>query len=245
MAELPSLKNKYGALNRIYEIREKWLKGEPLCDINLTTKEEIELIQKYYSYELPWFLNGLASIIRSSENYDEEYSNLLSELALLVETGLPNKRAVKIYRSGIRSRACATEFSDFMSGIIFGEYYPSSLVKNEIIEKSSSWEKLSERGYAWIDVLKEEQKIKQGNQIVPVSSFGIKNDKKELNTFKVRIIDGQKYFLSLDLETIMPMSPSERDFLQIEHLKGVYFEYNRESEKYEMKIINPYIKIQK
>lgn len=241
IAVLPSFKNKYIALNRIDEIREKWLKGEPLCEINLNTKEEIELIQKYYSYELPWFLNGMASMIRSSENYDEEYSNLLSELALLVETGLPNKRAVKIYRSGIRSRACATEFSDFMSQIIFGEYYPSSLVKNEIIEKSSSWEKLSERGCAWIDVLKEEQKMKQGNKIAPISSFAIKDDKKELRTFKVRIIDGQKYFLSLDLENIMPMNPSERDFSQIEHLKGVYFEYNNGMEKYEMKKLNPYI----
>lgn len=243
MAELPSFKNKYIALNRIGEIREQWLKGEPLCDINLTTKEEIEVIQKYYSYELPWFLNGMASMIRSSKKYDEEFSNLLSELALLVETGLPNKRAVKIYRSGIRSRACATEFSDFMSEIIFGEYYPSSLVKNEIIEKSSSWEKLSERGYAWIDILQEEQKMKQGNKIVPISSFGIKDDKKELSTFKVRIIDGQKYFLSLDLEKIMPMDPSERDFSQIEHLKGIYFEYNKDSDKYYMKILNPYIKI--
>lgn len=232
-------------MNRIDEIREKWLKGEPLCDINLTTKEEIEVIQKYYSYELPWFLNGMANMIRSSGNYDEEYSNLLSELALLVETGLPNKRAVKIYRSGIRSRVCATEISDFMSQVIFGEYYPSSLVKNEIIEKSSSWEKLSERGRVWVDVLKEEQEIKQGNKIAPISSFDVKDDIKGLRTFKVRIIDGQKYFLSLDLENIMPMNPSERDFSQIEHLKGVYFEYNNEIKKYEMIIWNPYIRMQK
>lgn len=56
-------------------------------------------------------------MIRADEEYDEDMANVLSELALLVETGLPNKRAVKIYRSGIRSRACATEFSEHMSGI--------------------------------------------------------------------------------------------------------------------------------
>lgn len=240
-----SFKNKYVKLDRIDEIREKWLKGIPLCDMKLITKDEMEIIQKYYSYELPWFLNGMASMIKSLEDFDEEYSNLLSELALLVETGLPNKKAVKVYRSGVRSRACATEFSDFMTEIMFGEYYPSNLVKTEIIRLSSSWKKLSERGRAWIEILEEEQKIKQGNRIMPISSFSIKNDKKELSTFKVRIIDGQKYFLSLDLENIMPMNPSERDFSQIEHLKGIYFEYNKGMEEYEMKILNPYIRIQK
>lgn len=240
-----SFKNKYVGLDRIDEIREKWLKGTPLCDMNLTTTDEIEIIQKYYSYELPWFLNGMASMTKSLEVLDEEYSNLLSELALLVETGLPSKRAVKIYRSGVRSRVCATEFSDFMSGIIFGECYPSNLVKTEIIRLSSSWEKLSERGQAWIDILKEEQNVKQGNRITPISPFGIEDDQKELHIFKVRIIDGKKYFLSLDLETIMPMNPSKRDFSQIERLKGVYFEYNKETEEYEMKILNPYIRIQK
>lgn len=240
-----SFKNKYVKLDRIDEIREKWLKGIPLCDMKLITKDEMEIIQKYYSYELPWFLNGMASMIKSLEDFDEEYSNLLSELALLVETGLPNKKAVKVYRSGVRSRACATEFSDFMTEIMLGEYYPSNLVKTEIIRLSSSWKKLSERGRAWIEILEEEQKIKQGNRIMPISSFSIKNDKKELSTFKVRIIDGQKYFLSLDLENIMPMNPSERDFSQIEHLKGIYFEYNKGMEEYEMKILNPYIRIQK
>ena len=240
----PSFKNKYVKLDRIDEIREKWLKGTPLCDMNLTTKDEIEIIQKYYSYELPWFLNGMASMIKSLEILDGEYYNQLSELALLVETGLPNKRAVKIYRSGVRSRACATEFSDFMSGIIYGEYYPSNLVKTEIIKLSSSWNKLSEQGRAWIDILKEEQNVKQGNRITPISPFGIEDDQKELSTFKVRVIDGQKYFLSLDLENIMPMNPSKRDFSQIERLKGVYFEYNKETEEYKMKILNPYIRVQ-
>ena len=243
ISNLPNFNDKYIGLERIDEIREKWLKGTPLCEINPLNKEEIAAIQNYYSYELPWFLNGMASMIKSFGDFDEEYSNLLLELALLVETGLPNKRAVKIYRSGVRSRACATEFSDFMPEIFFEEYCPSNLVKTEIVRLSSSWEKLSERGRAWIEILEEEQKIKQGNRITPISSFSILDDKKGLRTFKVRIIDGQKYFLSLDLENIMPMNPSEREFSQIERLKGIYFEYNKETEVYEMKILNPYIRI--
>ena len=124
---------------------------------------------------------------------------------MAMETGLPNKRAVKIYRSGIRSRACATEFSEHMSGIFFGEYYPSSLVKSEIIQQSPSWNNLSERGKAWVEILKAERNIKQANKISPISSFSIKGDKHGLTMFKVRIIDGKTYFISLDLDKVVAM----------------------------------------
>lgn len=239
----PNFNDKYIGLERIDEIREKWLKGTPLCEINPSDKDEIAAIQNYYSYELPWFLNGMASMVRADEEYDEDMANVLSELALLVETGLPNKRAVKIYRSGVRSRACATEFSEHMSGIFFGEYYPSSLVKSEIIQLSPSWNNLSELGKAWVEILKAERNIKQANKISPISSFSIKGDKHGLTMFKVRIIDGKTYFISLDLDKVVAMKPSKRDFSQVEHLKGIYFKYNTEINEYEMKVLNPYIKV--
>ena len=239
----PNFNDKYIGLERIDEIREKWLKGTSLCEINPSNKDEIAAIQNYYSYELPWFLNGMASMIRADEEYDEDMANVLSELALLVETGLPNKRAVKIYRSGIRSRACATEFSEHMSGIFFGEYYPSSLVKSEIIQLSPSWNNLSERGKAWVEILKAERNIKQANKISPISSFSIKGDKHGLTMFKVRIIDGKTYFISLDLDKVVAMKPSKRDFSQVEHLKGIYFKHNSESDEYDMLVLNPYINV--
>lgn len=239
----PNFNDKYIGLERIDEIREKWLKGTPLCEINPSNKDEIAAIQNYYSYELPWFLNGMASMIRADEEYDEDMANVLSELALLVETGLPNKRAVKIYRSGIRSRACATEFSEHMSGIFFGEYYPSSLVKSEIIQQSPSWNNLSERGKAWVEILKAERNIKQANKISPISSFSIKGDKHGLTMFKVCIIDGKTYFISLDLDKVVAMKTSKRDFSQVEHLKGIYFKHNSESDEYDMLVLNPYINV--
>ena len=235
--------SKYLDLERIDEIREKWLKGTPLCEINPLNKNEIAVIQNYYSYELPWFLNGMANMIRADGEYDEDMANVLSELALLVETGLPNKRAVKIYRSGVRSRACATEFSEHMSGIFLGEYYPSSLVKSEIIQQSFSWNNLSERGKAWVEMLKAERNIKQANIIKPISSFSIKDDEYGLAMFKVRIIKGDKFFISLDLDKVVAMKPSKRDFSQVEHLKGIYFKHNSESDEYDMLVLNPYINV--
>ena len=243
ISNLPNFNDKYIGLKRIDEIRDKWLKGTPLCEINPSNKDEIAAIKNYYSYELPWFLNGMASMVRTDEEYDENIANVLSELALLVETGLPNKSAVKIYRSGVRSRACATEFSEYILDITFGEYYPSSLVKSEIIQQSPSWNNLSELGKAWVEILKAERNIKQANKISPISSFSIKGDKHGLTMFKVRIIDGKKYFISLDLDKVIAMEPSKRDFSHIEHLKGIYFKRNGESDEYDMLVLNPYINV--
>ena len=130
-----------------------------------------------------------------------------------------------------------------MSRIIFGENYPSSLVKYEIIRLASSWHNLSELGQAWIEILKEESKMKHANRLDQVSPFGIKNKEKEFTTFKVRIIDGDKYFFSLDLDKVERIKPSKKDFSIIQNLKGVYFSYNEELNLYEMKNLNPYIKI--
>ena len=61
--------------------------------------------------------------------------------------------------------------------------------------------------------------------------------------FKVRIIDGKKYFISLDLDEVIAMEPSKRDFSHVEHLKGIYFKHNCESDEYDMLVLNPYINV--
>ena len=46
-----------------------------------------------------------------------------------------------------------------------------------------------------------------------------------------------------DLDKIVAMKPSKRDFSQVEHLKGIYFKHNSESDEYDMLILNPYINV--
>lgn len=180
-------------------------------------------------------------MIRYGELFDEETPNVLSELALLVETGLPSKKAVKIYRSGIRSRACATEFAERMDSFILGDKLSSSAIRRNIIRLSSSWKDLSERALAWIEVLREENNRKSNHRVIPISSFGISNNENMFEIFKVRTIKGQRYFMSLDLDNIMPVKPSKRDFSQIDRLKGIYFMHNTSTGMYDMIVLNPYL----
>lgn len=201
----------------------------------------MSLIQQYYSYELPWFLNGIANMIRYGELFDEETPNVLSELALLVETGLPSKKAVKIYRSGIRSRATATEIAERMDSFVLGDKLSSSVIRREIVRLSSSWNDLSERTKDWIEILREENNRKSSHRVIQIPSFSITNNKHDMDIFKVRTIKGQRYFMSLDLDTIMPVKPSKIDFSQIDRLKGIYFKQDTSTKIYDMIVLNPYL----
>lgn len=246
LAKLPSFENRYFKLGRIDEIREAWMKGIPIREMNLQGKDEEDAVRKYFSYDLPWYLNGIAGMLKNKciDIIDEESISELSELALLVETGLPNRAAVKIYRSGVRSRSCALEISRLISPHILGDKVSSYRVRSEIVRQSISWKQLSENGKQWVEILKAEGKMRKNTQIKSISPFSIRNEKGDLDRFKAVIIDNQKYFISLDLDRIMPMKTSERDFSQIGKMKGVYFEYNNHTNEYEMNVLNPYLRIQ-
>lgn len=246
LAKLPSFENRYYKLERISEIREAWMKGVPVCEMNLQGKDEEDAVKKYFSYDLPWYLNGIVGMLRNKhiDIIDEESISVLSELALLVETGLPDRSAVKIYRSGIRSRSCALEISRLISPHILGDTVSSYRVRAEIVRQSDTWKQLSENGKQWVEILKEEGALRKNTQIRSISHFCIRNGKGGLDRFKAVIVNNQKYFISLDLDKIMPMKESERDFSQVGKMKGVYFEYNSHTGEYEMNVLNPYLIIQ-
>lgn len=167
LAKLPSFENRYFKLERISEIREAWMKGIPIYEMNLQGKDEEDTVKKYYSYDLPWYLNGIAGMLRNKhiDIVDEESISVLSELVLLVETGLPDRGVVKKYRSGVRSRSCALEISRLISPHILSDKVSSHRVKSEIIRQSASWKQLSENGKQWVEILKAEGKMRE-NTIV-------------------------------------------------------------------------------
>lgn len=244
--KLPSFTNRYFKLERIREIREAWMKGIPIREMKLHGKDEEDAVKKYYSYDLPWYLNGIVGMLKNKyiDIIDEESISVLSELALLVETGLPDKDAVKIYRSGVRSRSCALEISRLISPHILGDKVSSYRVRSEIVRQSVSWKQLSENGKQWVEILKTEGKMRRNTQIKSISSFSIRNEKGDLDRFKAVIVNDQKYFISLDLDRIMPIKTSKRDFSQVGKMKGIYFEYNNHIGEYEMNVLNPYLRIQ-
>ena len=240
---IPSMRNDYLDNPDLDEIRRKWIKGVALKDI-ITDDVNSDIITNYYSYTLPWELNGIRHMIEEYYGYDdyEDDMDALADLALCVETGLPDRQAIKIYRSGIRSRASALEISNHLS-IIFGEKTPSHWVQKTIIEQSSQWIDLTEQTKAWIEIIRDIQHKNRKTDVPMISAFSIKDDVIHSDIFKVRMIKGKKYFISLDLDEIQSMKHSDLDgdFKAIDSLKGIYFE--KDEDKYKMVCLNPYIEI--
>lgn len=245
LQEIPSMKNKFLDNPHIDEVRRMWIRGVALKDI-ISDGVESDIITIYYSFELPWELNGIRHMIEENYGYNdyEDELNVLSDLALCVETGLPDSQAIKIYRSGVRSRVSALEISSHIT-VFFGDKTPNCLVRSIIVEQSSQWRDLTEQTKAWIEIIKEIQQKNIKPKIPSISSFRIKDDVIHTDIFKVIMVNGEKYFISLDLDEIHSMTHSERDdeFKSINHLKGIFFE--KDNDRYKMLCLNPYIQINK
>ncbi|MEM7298704.1 MAG: DEAD/DEAH box helicase, partial [Bacteroidota bacterium] len=108
--QVPVLKMDYLESEHLETIRELWISGSSMTEIK-NLPDSIAIVQEHNSFKLPWVLNGIAKKLSVLEL--EKECELLQEIALLSETGLPNLVAVKIYQAGIRSRTASTELSAF------------------------------------------------------------------------------------------------------------------------------------
>ncbi len=100
-------------------LRTGWLSGvslRKLCEID----DKAKLICKdLYGYQLPWLAHAASQQIRSAD--EDERAEALATIALLLELGVPNEKAARIFLAGVRSRTAAVELAaldvDFGSSV--------------------------------------------------------------------------------------------------------------------------------
>jgi hypothetical protein len=111
--QMPTVSFKHGFdEGEVYKVREKWLSAAPLSEITDFENGQ-EICVSYFSMTLPWAINA---IVRKLYDLDlDEEAELLEELALYCEIGVPNMDAIKIYLSGIKSRVAALDLSKVLS----------------------------------------------------------------------------------------------------------------------------------
>lgn len=93
-------------------VRDKWFNAAPLSEITESENGQ-EICVSYFSMTLPWAINAIVRKLYDL-NLDEE-AELLEELALYCEIGVPNMDAIKIYLAGIKSRVAALDLSSVLS----------------------------------------------------------------------------------------------------------------------------------
>ena len=136
-------------------IRPQWLGGISLLAIRDSCEDDpLKVCTDFYGYELSWLLHAVA------QNLDPETEELrreaLSLVSLLLELGLPNQAASKVFLAGIRSRAAAVEIGAFVvDATASPKKIRSALLNPETVEKLLP--SVSRETANWLDLLAEEQ----------------------------------------------------------------------------------------
>ncbi|MDZ7860951.1 MAG: DEAD/DEAH box helicase [Candidatus Krumholzibacteriota bacterium] len=130
-------------------VREPWVAGTPMRDILDETASADAICKNIYGYQVPWLVHAAAQQIRKMGN--EELSDTLASVALLVELGVPNEAAAWIFLAGIRSRAASTELAQ--CGVDLGR--SPSTVRRRLRDKETLDELascVSESTQAWLEL---------------------------------------------------------------------------------------------
>ena len=130
-------------------IREDWIAGTPMREILEKTGEADGVCKSIYGYQFPWLIHAASQQLRQMDN--EELSDILASVALLIELGVPNESAAWIFLAGVRSRAASTELAQ--CGVDLGAS-PSAVRRRlrarDVLDELAS--RVSEATRAWLDL---------------------------------------------------------------------------------------------
>lgn len=241
IGDLPVLTGdiNYLAFDDIDFIRTNWLMAAPISKF-LAIDRGMDVITKIYTFSLPWVLNGIAKKMRNLD-YENE-AGLVEELAILVESGLPTIKKVKIYQAGIRSRTAANELGELVDNLSDDRSIKD--FKSELLNNSDLYkEMVSPITKEWLELLSRYSsntvtKIKRPEAFV----FG--NTHEKTKVLVARIIDDRKYLLSPDL-TFVYEGWGELDFDSFSNRSGLRFLYDKKREHWKLDNDNPYFSIVK
>lgn len=235
--EINALKEDYLQSADEKDIRKMWLSGIPMSNIT-HLENAIEIITKHYSFNLPWVLNGISKKL-IKRNLIEE-SEVIEELAILVELGLPVITSVKIYQAGIRSRSSALEISSLFDDELLEKSiktYKTDLIRHSAFYK----EQVSELAASWIDLLVRFSK-REFHKIKKVPNFTFGDVHQNTKRLIARLINEEQYLFSPNFNVIEKISEDCKiDFSEVNKLNGVYFDYNETEEVWKMNCVNPYV----
>ena len=223
--------------NELNIIISKWLSGQPLSSFNPTEEVE-EIIADLFAFKLPWLFNAIAKKLRVIEMDDD--AEIIEELSMLIEVGLPNLTALKVYQAGIRSRISAYELSLYFDDELWSKSIKD--YKNDIILHKEFYKlKVSESCKEWIDLLFHFSNTKiQSIDRIPL--FRLKAIDKGIRTLIAKEINGKQHLVSPDYSYIKEID-STIDFSTVNKMSGIYFQYEEEDDTWRMEVENPYIQI--
>jgi hypothetical protein len=219
-------------------ILSKWINAESISSLKAFDGAEA-IISELFTFKLPWVFNGISKKLRVMEMTDE--AEIVEELSMLIEIGLPNLKALKIYQAGIRSRFSANELSLLFDDELWNKSIKD--YKNDIVQHKEYYKTLvSPICQEWIELLYVITRKKiQSIENIPNFEFG--NAHEETEILIAKEINGKQHLLGPDYSYIQEVSNGGIDFASVNNTSGVFFNYDKEDKVWKMVVENPYLQI--
>ena len=239
LIDLPIISEENLSTSANYDkIRESWLRGIEMSQI-IELEGATEIITKLYAFKMPWIISGIAKKLKLREFTDE--SEILDELAILVESGLPDLKSVKIHQAGIRSRAAAREIGEQfifeLWNMTVKDYKLELLLNKEDYIKS-----VSSASGKWLELMVSNSKISR-HIVDKVPSFSYGKTHELTTILYPKKIKEKQYLMSSDLSFIKEIEKSTIDFSSVNNIPGIFFKYNSDQNSWNMEVDNPYVHV--
>lgn len=215
----------------INKVRDKWFSAAPLSEITEILNGQ-DICVSYFSMTLPWAINAIVRKLYDL-NLDEE-AELLEELALYSEIGVPNMNAIKIYLAGIKSRVAAFDLSNVLNNKIKG------INKSKLLDLLNKYFadielSCSETTIKWVELFNVGLSKKQSEAISLIGDFNLANTTINSNLLNVRSFNEEHYLCSPDFEEKIKIKSSRKfPFEKVSNNSRVYFKI--EGEIWKMKV---------
>lgn len=186
-------------------IRREWISGSPMRNILEVTNAADGICKDVYGYHFPWLIHAAGQQIRQIGN--ENLSEVLAEIALLVELGVPSEKAAWIFLAGVRSRAAATELASCETDL---GNSPSEVRRKlrDSVTVAALYNQVSERTQAWLD-LHWSDSVRESISIPSFPRFTL--DKlPDTETILVRSYDQRTFLCSPDGRQRMAVKVSDK-----------------------------------
>ena len=212
-----SITKKMPEEQALNNLRELWLDGVALRKIVEIESGAATICKDFYGYQLPWIINAISQ--KFDKEIEKERVDALSQVALLIEIGVPTELAARIFLAGIHSRVVATE----LSSIDFPFGSSITLIRRNLLNSENELiSRVSPGAVKWLNFLtsnNSDQKI----SIPKFAPFRLKNKINE-NKLYVRKFEGNEYLCSLDGRVkILAKSSIELPFSDVaDNLKFVF-----------------------
>lgn len=229
-------KNIYNFQTENGNLLNDWLEAEPITQLTKHNQYE-EIISDLFTFKLPWVFNGIAKKLRVKELNDE--AEVIEELAMLIEVGVPTISALQTYRAGIRSRTASYELSNLLRDV---QGQSSKKYKDFILKhKDMLKQQVSAPCQEWIELL---DKTKQSPATyIDSLSFKFGNVHEITKLLLAKRINGKQYLLSPDFSFIQAINANGIDFGHVNKVNGIFFEYNVRHNNWNMVNHNPYLEV--